>query len=333
VPEFHDVVALASALGESLGIQLKQLIQVPAACLDHAPTLGGGSAPIRVGDDAAAIPDGDGHLLLAAEGMRGAFVRDDPWFAGWSAVMANVSDIASMGGTSLAVVDVYWHNATSSPKDVFAGLRAAADAFGVPVVGGHTGFQSDGPEALAVAIVGRTRHSPLTSFGARPGHVILAAIDLRGSYRGSQPFWNAATGADPARLRADLAILPEVARGEHASACKDISMGGLVGTLLMLLEASGCGADMDPALVPRPEGIDLLRWLQTFPSFGFLFAAEPEHAAGLEALFTNRGIDCSVIGTLNDSSQLTLSSDGNSAAVWDLGERPLTGFTAHEPAR
>jgi selenophosphate synthetase-related protein len=43
--------------------------------------LGGDSVP--VGDDAAAIPHGDGHLLLAIEGFVEDFIAADPWFAGY----------------------------------------------------------------------------------------------------------------------------------------------------------------------------------------------------------------------------------------------------------
>jgi selenophosphate synthetase-related protein len=62
----------------------------------------------RLGDDCAAIQDGDDWLLLAAEGMLPSFVAEDPWFAGYSAVMVNLSDIAAMGGRPLALVDVLW---------------------------------------------------------------------------------------------------------------------------------------------------------------------------------------------------------------------------------
>jgi AIR synthase-related protein len=259
--------------------------------------------------------------------MLGQFVEDDPWFAGWSAVMANVSDVAAMGGTPLAVVDVYWHNESSRSELVFAGLRSAASAFGVPVVGGHTGYQPGGPQALAVAIVGRSDHALLTSFGGRPGQAILGAIDLRGEYRRGKEFWNAATDAAPERLRGDIALLAELARLGIVEACKDISMGGVAGTLLMLLEASGCGAIIDPTRVPRPgsEG-DLGRWLQAFPSYGYLLCVEPENVDAVTARFVAREIDCQVIGTLDASSRLQLQCGRDTAVLWDLEERPLTGF-------
>ncbi len=95
----------------------------------------------------------------------------------------------------------------------------------------------------------------LTSFDARPADRLVAAIDLRGRYR--EPFsnWEAATEAPPARLRADLEVLPAIAESGLAEAAKDISQGGIVGTAMMLAECSGVGATIDVTRVPRPEGV------------------------------------------------------------------------------
>src|ERR1700741_2930645 len=67
-----------------------------------------GEQNISIGDDCAAIPDGDGYLLCAAEGMISLFLDAAPWFAGYSAVMVNISDVCAMGGLPLAVTDVVW---------------------------------------------------------------------------------------------------------------------------------------------------------------------------------------------------------------------------------
>ena len=102
------------------------------------------------------------------------------------------------------------------------------------------------PQAqLAVAVLGRAGARLLTSFDARPGDALVAAIDHRGAYR--EPFdnWQAALGAPHARLRGDLALLPEIAEPGLAHAAKDISQGGLVGTATMLAECSGVGIDID----------------------------------------------------------------------------------------
>lgn len=325
-PSTH-AAELASTFASSFGIGLKQRIHLAAERFDHAPALPGRGPRVRLGDDTAAIPDGDGHILFAAEGMLSPFLEDDPWFAGWSSVMTNVSDIAAMGGRSLAIVDVYWHNDASDSATVMDGIRAASEAFDVPVVGGHTGYLPRGPHALAVAIIGRARRGLLTSFGGRPGHTVLAAIDLRGAYRRGKPYWDAATSAPPERLRADLGVLVELAERGWVAACKDVSMGGVIGTLLMLMESSGCGAVIDPERVPRPPvESNLARWLQVFPSFGYLLAVEPAREASVAALFERRGIACAPVATLDASTVLWLAGRDGAALVWDLAERPLTGF-------
>ena len=94
---------LAAALRASRGFTAKRDIAAVAARLGVSM-----SSVVPVGDDCAAIPDGDGFLLLAIEGFMNEFVAGDPWFAGWCGVMVNVSDVAAMGGRPIAVVDAVW---------------------------------------------------------------------------------------------------------------------------------------------------------------------------------------------------------------------------------
>jgi hypothetical protein len=280
---------------------------------------------ILVGDDAAAIPDGDGHLLFAAEGMLPGFLDRDPYFAGWCSVMVNVSDIAAMGGFPLAVVDVYFHSATSEVEAVVAGIRDACKAYGVPLVGGHTTRSDEGPHALAVAILGRAT-ALLTSFGARDGDDVVLALDLCGGFHGAFPFWNASAARAPEDLRADLAVLGAVATAGAAHACKDVSNAGIAGTLLMMLEASGMGGLLELDRIPRPASVDLQQWLLTFPSYGFLLAAPPDRTPGVLALFRERDLVCERVGSVDGSSTLRLASGGREAPLWDLAEHPFTGF-------
>jgi hypothetical protein len=52
-------------------------------------------------------------------------------------------------------------------------------------------------------------------------------------------------------------------------------MAGVVGTLGMLAEASGRGAVLDVARVPRPAEASVGDWLTCFPGFAMLTADEP----------------------------------------------------------
>ena len=286
--------------------------------------LGLGAAPVAVGDDCAAIPDGDGYLLFAIEGFMADFVAALPWFAGYCGVMVNVSDIAAMGGRPIAVVDALWSRDAASAGPILNGLAAGSAAYGVPIVGGHSNTRNPGGEQLSVAVLGRAR-TLLTSFDAEPGDVLLAAIDLRGGFRDPHPFWDASSGSPPARLRADIEILPQLAESGLAHAAKDISMAGTVGTALMLLECSGIGATLDVTKVPRPEGMALDRWFTAFPSYGFILAAKPDKADATIAAFAARGIACAAIGTADASRRLTLADGRQSVTFWDFADQPLIG--------
>ncbi len=288
--------------------------------------LGLSPAGIRLGDDCAAIPDGDGWLLFAIEGFVSDFVAAEPWFAGWCGVMVNASDIASMGGRPIAVVDAIWSRDHGHATPVLEGLAAGAAAYGIPVIGGHTNTRSAG-EQLSVAILGRASRL-LTSFDAKPGDILLAAIDLRGPYREPYPYWDASAHAESGRLREDLEILPLLAEAGLSRAGKDISMAGLVGTALMLAECSGIGMTIDVDAVPRPEGVDLQRWLTSFPSFGFLLTATPADAPAVTAMFTARGIACGVIGACVAGTRVDLHHEGGVETFWDLADQPLIGCGA-----
>lgn len=313
-----DIADLAATLSASSGIAAKADIGTVAASLG----LGGRTVP--VGDDCAAIPDGDGYLLFAIEGFINAFVAADPWFAGWCGVMVNISDVVAMGGHPVAVVDAVWADGEAGAAPVLEGMRAAAQAFGVPIVGGHTNIRSDRGQ-LSVAILGRAKRL-LTSFDARPGDVLVCAIDHRGRYR--EPFnnWEAATGAPPVRLRGDLEILPAIAEAGLACAAKDISQGGIVGTAIMLSECSGVGIDIEVTAIPVPADVSLARWLATFPSFGYLVAVAPENAQAVLARFDARDISAAAIGTVRAGSEVAITDGVHRAVVRDHARTPLMGL-------
>jgi hypothetical protein len=306
---------------QDIGQVASRIVAAPHAAVRFRET----PERILIGDDTAAIPDGDGYLLFAAEGMLPGFLEADPYFAGFSSVMVNVSDVAAMGGYPLAVVDAYFHAPTSAVDQVLSGMRAACEAYGVPLVGGHTTCRDGGPHCLAVAILGRASHL-LTSFDARPGDEILLATDLRGAYRGDFPFFDCTQGRSKESLRGDLAVLGALAESGSVHACKDVSNAGIAGTLLMLLEASGVGGTLALDRVPMPASATLERWLATFPSFGFLLAVSGGAVAHVQGFFAARGIACESVGQVDDSHELRLCAGTEEAVLWDLTQKPFTGF-------
>ncbi len=312
---------LSKTLRHHPGLQSKADIRLVAQRLGLS-----GQSPVQVGDDCAAIPDGDGFLLLAIEGFMNEFVARDPWFAGWCGVMVNLSDIAAMGGRALAVVDAVWANGEANAAVVLEGMRAASERYGVPIVGGHANIRTDRSQ-LSVAILGRAK-KVLSSFDACPGDRLVAAIDLRGQYR--EPFsnWQAAIDAPAERLRGDLELLPRIAEVGLCRAAKDISQGGIIGTAAMLAECSGVGIAIEIDSVPVPEGVALERWLTTFPSFGFLLSVNPANVDEVIRVFGERDIHAGDIGSVYSGHEITITEGINSQTIRDFSRDPLLGFRA-----
>ncbi|MEB3353443.1 MAG: sll0787 family AIR synthase-like protein [Cyanobacteriota bacterium] len=325
-----DLQDLTRRLRQHPGLRGKEEIQMPARTFPPLPFPELGTAA-ALGDDAALLPGVAGPLLLASEGMDPQLVNDDPWFAGWSGVLVNLSDIAAMGGTPIAVVNSLWATGQHPAEELLAGMRFASDKFAVPMVGGHTNLHSP-YNALSVAVLGVTPGPVLSARAAKPGDACYLLVNTRGHFHRHYPFWDAATDADPVRLRRHLALLVDLAGAGIVHAAKDISMGGLVGTAVMFAEAADCLLELDLDALEPPPGVDLEAWLTCFPSYGYLLAMDPARSGMLlDATASDPDLQCCPIGSFRGgNAELVLSSGDVHTRLWHQRE-PLTGFGALDP--
>ena len=318
---------LADQLRALSGLQSKRDIQAAAAVFAHQPFPDLGVAAL-LGDDAALLPAQRGGLLLACEGMHPDLVDEDPWFAGWSAVLVNLSDIAAMGGRPLALVNSIWSVGEEAAAPLLEGMRFACDKFSIPMVGGHTNSHSP-YTALSVAVLGVAEGPVLSARSAQAGDALVLLIDGDGSFYRHYPFWDAATSADPKRLQTQLSLLPQLSQAGITRAAKDISMGGLVGTAAMFCEASGLGIEIARDAVERPTGVDELAWLSCFPSFGFLLAVPSDRLSDLQRMLQpySNLINCQIGQFSQEITGVWLISQGQNEQVWNAATQ-LTGFSA-----
>jgi AIR synthase-related protein len=322
-----DLEGLVQRLFQLEGLQGKRDIQAPASLFAHQPfpSLGAAAA---LGDDAALVPAAPGPLLLACEGLHPQLVVEDPWFAGWSAVLVNLNDIAAMGGRPLALVNSLWSQGPEPAQALLEGMGFACDKFGVPMVGGHTNLQSP-YTALSVAVLGTAPGPVLSARLARPGQICCLLANHQGAFHRHYPFWDAATQADPQRLRAHLELLVQLAAAGVVRAAKDVSMGGIAGTAVMLAEAAGCHLQLDLDAIESPPGVALEAWLTCFPSYGFLLVVDPGASAQLAAAVApHPELWCGPIGRFGPGPvSVALIQAGARSLLWPGGEA-LTGFTA-----
>lgn len=130
-----------------------------------------------IGDDAAILKTRQGQQLLIStdvfmEGVHFDLASQTPREAGWRAGVANLSDVAAMGGTPLYLLVSLAVPVRTPPKNIRALYRGLKDACGpcqVELIGGDTS-SSPSHIFLSLTIVGSVRaNRALTRHGAEVG--------------------------------------------------------------------------------------------------------------------------------------------------------------------
>lgn len=274
------------------------------------------------GEDAAVIKCGKDLLLMAADGILEDLVAKNPYWAGYCSVLVNVNDIAAMGGIPLAMVNVISTSDGDARAMIVEGMRAACEKFGVPMVGGHT-HPDTTYSAVDVAILGRTDRSRLVlSSGASEGESIVFAMDLDGQFTEGVPYsWDSTSRKSKEVVRKQLRTMNKVA--PYLTAGKDISNPGALGSLGMLLEASGKGAGVDIAKIPRPKGVDLLQWLTAYQGCGFVVTCRQARTKIVLDEFARADMSAAVCGEVRSGHVLEVELDGRRGTLFDFSEDSL----------
>ncbi len=255
-----------------------------------------------VGDDVAVVPGPSGPMLLAADAVVAGVHCDLDLVGlddmGWKAMVANVSDVAAVGGRPCcAVVTVAGPLATVDMDLLYDGLLAASAAYDCPIVGGD--LSSSATLMVSVAIVGdggAPAPPPVLRSGARAGDTLFVTGPLGSSAAGLALLRAGRVSEAPDLVlshRRPRARLDEgtAARLAGATAMIDVS-DGLASDLRHLASASGVGVVLDR--VPVAIGVSRVSDTPELLALGggedyeLLFAApDPDR---VEALFAERGL-------------------------------------------
>jgi thiamine-monophosphate kinase len=201
-------------------------------------------APTGMGDDCAVFENAStGYGLLTTDSVvcgRHFLESDPPHLVGQKLVNRNLSDIAAMGGhPDRAIIAAFLPGTlrTDWLEACYAGIRAAAMASGLSIVGGDVTESND--LALNLSLMG-TAIRPLLRTGGRPGDHICVTGSLGGT-----------------RLGKHLSFQPRLKEGQILAAnpavraCMDISDGLSIDLPEML--GQECSASIDTAAIPIAE--------------------------------------------------------------------------------
>ena len=310
--------AIVSAVREHTGLSGKQCIAATNRFFDPSDPVHG------PGDDGAIIEVDDRNVVACGEAISPPFIAKDPYGAGIAAVLANVNDVAAMGGVPRGIV-----NTVVGPREVttevMRGISDGARMYDVPVIGGHL-TERPGETSLSAFAVGHAERV-LSMANVRAGQALLFACSLDGEMRADFPFFTSIE-RQKANLARDVRLLAEVAASGFAVAAKDVSMAGPLGSLAMLLEFTRCGAVVDMQLHPMPVGSDPLRWLVSFPTYAFWLTAEPDSVSDCATVFESKGLICEQVGEIVPGGEMLLTDGEHARVLLDLSSESVTGLWA-----
>lgn len=272
---------------------------------------------VGAGDDCAVVRMGDRLMLVTCDASLEDvhFKRDlaAPEDIGWKAMASALSDISAMGGVPRYCVITLGLPADLDPatgEELFHGMKTCADASGALIIGGDVTRSPSGIVIDVTAIGEAPDDRYVLRGGAQPGDVLVVTGTLGTAEAG---LFASEQCLDLPKLKR-AHFRPEsralagqwLAREANARAMIDIS-DGLLQDAGHLIEASGCGIDIDPTAVPVDPllmaddaefGIDPLAIAMTSGEEYELLAAIPsENARAVATRFQEAlGIPLTIIG-------------------------------------
>jgi selenide,water dikinase len=213
-------------------------------------------------EDAAIVRPPSGQLMLQSVDFFRAFI-DDPYLVGKIAANHCLGDIYAMGATpasALAVANIPYGHPRIMQDTLYQLLRGALDTLrqaNVRLLGGHS---SEAAElAFGLTVNGFSGGAePLTKAGLQPGQALILTKPLG---TGTLLAANMLQRAQGRWVEAALEAMQQsslqaaaIMRHHGASACTDITGFGLLGHLLEMLRASGCGGRLALDTIPLLPG-------------------------------------------------------------------------------
>lgn len=278
-----------------------------------------------IGEDSAAIDlGGDNLILLSTDAIIPELAASKPFVAGYAAILVNSNDIYAAGGRPIvAMVNIAFKKMDTGVK-FMEGICEAGQKFRVEVVRGHT--TPNAPfDSVSASMCGTVhRESYISAGGAQPKDRLILAIDLEGRVSPNYEY-----GWDTTGLKSSKAILRRyeamrvLAEKHILHASKDLSNGGIIGTILLMLEYAQKGAKIDLGAIPIPTNFDTRTWLKMYISTGFVVATPKNHVEQVISIFEEHGLTAADIGVVDKSQQLTLQFEDDSMSIFDFRQESI----------
>ncbi|MBW4496090.1 MAG: thiamine-phosphate kinase [Oscillatoria princeps RMCB-10] len=289
--------------------------------------------PEIVGDDAAIIDIQPAQSLVVTTDMLvdGVHFSDrttSPEDAGWRAAAANLSDLAAMGASPLAItvgLGVTGSTPVSWVQRLYQGITGCLLQYNTVIVGGDV--VRSPVNTLSITAFGQVPpHRTIRRSAAQPGDAILVTGFHGASRAGLELLLHPELGQNLTQVERDaliqahqrpkprLDILPFLwyATGNSPRVAGMDSSDGLADAILQICQASGVGARIERSKIPVPPALSrlvsaerALEWALYGGEDFELVLCLPVEAA--ERLIKELGAGAEIVGTTNAEAGVWLA--------------------------
>jgi selenide,water dikinase len=246
---------------------LSRIIAQAGAAIPHERLLVGNDTR----DDAAVYLLNDDTAIVSTTDFFMPIVDDPADFGGIASVNA-ISDIYAMGATPMMAIAILGWPLDKLSEDVagavLRGAREACKAAGIPLAGGHS---IDAPEPIfGLAVTGHAHPDRIKANAtAQEGCLLYLTKPLGIGILTTAQKKGVLLDEDLDKAREQMLTLnkigPVFGAMDAVKAMTDVTGFGLLGHLVEMCHGADLSARIDPAKVPRIDGLDRYLDLKTFP--------------------------------------------------------------------
>jgi len=273
------------------------------------------------GQDSAAITnDNERFTLVTTDRIKTSYIEKYPFGAGFSSILVGVDDIYACGGTPLAATIIISFKEQNIGQKMIEGVCNGSKKFKVPIIRGHTNTKEY--YELSSTLIGEIKSSDyISATNAQENDNIILAVDFEGQVgKASKLHWDTVTHkSSEAVLNKRLAV-NVIARKHIANSSKDVSNGGIFGTILQLIKYSNVGATINIEKIVIPpllieKAYNLETYIQMFLTTSYILTAPEETCQDVLKIFNDHIMSAVVIGRIKNELELNINDGKDSIKV------------------
>jgi phosphoribosylformylglycinamidine synthase II len=298
------------------------------------------------GENAGVIDIGDGDVCVFKMESHNHPSFIEPYQGAATGVGGILRDVFTMGARPIACLSLLRFGSPAHPKTrhlvagVVGGIGGYGNSFGVPTVGGSTGFDSsyDGNILVNAMAVGIAKAdsifysaasgvgNPIVYLGSKTGRdgihgATMASASFEADAEEKRPTVQV---GDPFSEKLLLEACLELMGSGAVIAIQDMGAAGLTSSAVEMGAKGNLGIELDLDAVPcRESGMTAYEMMLSESQERMLMVLRPEKETEAEAIFRKWGLDFAIVGKTTDNLRFVVKHGGEIKAdlpIKELGD-------------